>query len=150
MACLRSCARWYSASRCFSMAILASFSDSLHLPLSDAASCQVSWGIPDLFMFLLRMSLKRSFCPPWLLRPCCSSEYRAIFDSLKSGILLTCPAHLSWDVAMIASTLLHWALRRTSTQNFYCSHNDNDNLLYLGVKVFSVSAYWGQCQILTQ
>ncbi len=34
---------------------------------------------------------------------------------------------------------------------FYFSFvDDNNNLLYLDVKVFSVSFYWGHCQVLPQ
>lgn len=43
------------------------FNDSLYLPLSNAASSQVSWGIPDLFMFF-EVKFLSSLAPPSLLQ----------------------------------------------------------------------------------
>ena len=61
----------------------------LHLPLSSAVVFH-SWSfIPACFT----QSFHRSFGLPLLLLPP-SSAFRALFDSLSSPILCTCPAHL--------------------------------------------------------
>ena len=67
--------------------------NSLHLPLSSAMVFH-SWPfIPALSRSRLTQSFHRSFGLPLHLLPP-SSAFHALFDSLDSPILCTCPAHL--------------------------------------------------------
>ena len=65
----------------------------LHLPLTSAVVIH-SWPfVPALSRSRLTLSFYRSFGLPLLLLPP-SSAFHALFDSLSSPILCTCPAHL--------------------------------------------------------
>ena len=69
------------------------FVNSLHVPLSSAMIIH-SWPfIPALSRSRLTQSFHHSFGLPLLLLPPSSASH-ALFDSLSSPILCTCPAHL--------------------------------------------------------
>ena len=66
--------------------------NSLHLPLSSAMVFHSWLFVPALSRSRLTQSFHRSFGLPVLLPP--SSAFQALFNSLSSPILCTCPAHI--------------------------------------------------------
>ena len=65
----------------------------LHFPLCSAVVFHSWLFIPALSRYRLKQSFHRRFGLPLLLLPP-SSAFHALFDSLSSPILCTCPAHL--------------------------------------------------------
>ena len=80
-------------------------------PLRSAANIS-SWsgGIAFFLIVAFRQSSKRLHCPPTDLRPSFNSPYSTCRGSRFSGIRNTCPVHLSWRSAMMASIGRQWAL----------------------------------------
>ena len=88
----------------------------------DCTSSQVSCEMPVFFICHLKTSLKRNFCPSWLLLLWRSSEQNPAFYSLLLAIWRTCPAQWSCDMVITASTLTVWAWRSTAMSGIRSCH----------------------------
>ena len=85
--------------------------DTSSTNVSPSTANVSSWsgGIAFFLSVAFRQSLKRFNCPPVDVRPSFSSPYSTRHGSRFSGIRMTCPVHLSWRSAMMASIERQWA-----------------------------------------